>query len=217
MTKHVVFALSSIAAVCLSIFCVPLPVHATELDSIYVRVRISPDRYEKWLASPMKSMFDFDDWHEMTPEWLGVRPPHLYKWDLATMDEMIKAFEKEAADWTMDKWTSRPFVRYDAENGALTFAQLFFAENYVDFALYIAAFRTLADFKDTDDPDFLVVCPFFWSPGYLVIMEIGKGYTKFYTEATAPAAFKTFLKEAAAHFNAEMDQFEDEPDAKPVD
>ena len=196
------------------IFLLPTPARATELESIYARVRLSPAQYEKWLASPMKHMTDFDDWNTMTPEWSEDWRRHYYKWKFETMGDMIRAAEKQAAEWTIDvgDMTSRPLVRYDAEKGVFTYAQLFYDENFINFMLDLSALRTLSAFKDTDGPDFLVIYPFFWDPGTTVILEIGRGTTKFHSAQTAPEAFKDFIREANAHFDAELEEMEPDED-----
>ena len=205
----VTLLLSTLFVACLSWVLTPSEAVATEHDSIYVEVHISAGQYEKWLKSPMRHMHDFNDWGEMTDEWSPEWLQHYYKWDFATMADLIGTVKKEAAaDEQEFSWTSRPYVNYDAEAGIFTFAQLLYDENYINFMLDISAYRTLADFKDTDEPDFLVIYPFFWDPGYTVILEIGRGYTKFHNQETAPAAFRDFIKKADAHFKAETERYE---------
>lgn len=196
-------------ALCLAAVCLALcqtAAFATELDSIYVRVRISPGQMANWLRSPMKHMHDFNDWSEMTPEWDESWKSHFYTWDFETMWAMVKARVREGSSRLAPVWGSRPYIQYDAKAETFTFAQLAYDENYINFMLDIAAYRTLADFKDTDGPDFLVIYPFLWDPGYAVIMEIGKGYTRFHTEETAPPEFKEFIETADAHFEAELER-----------
>ena len=181
----------------------PEKAEAAELESIYVRVRISPEGYKKWLASPMKHMQDFDDWNEMTDEWTEDWVEDYYQWEFRTMGDLVKTIEAEAASDEESDWNSKPYIEYDEKEGVFTFAQLFYDENFINFMLDLSAYRTFADFKDTDGPDFAVIYPFFWDPGYTVIMEIGRGYAKFHTEETAPEAFGAFIERAGAHFDAE--------------
>lgn len=185
----------------------PARAEATENDSIYVRVHISPEAYEAWRKSPMKHMHDFQDWREMTDQWSPDWVEYYYKWDFPTMGDLVRATEREAADWQPDATAmqSRPYIHYDPQEGVFTYAQLFYDENFINYMLDISAYRMFADFKDTDTRDFLVVYPYFWDPGYTVILEIGRGYTKFHTEQTAPAAFQEFIETANAHFDAEID------------
>lgn len=177
-----------------------------EFDSIYVRVHISPQQFEKWLASPMRHMHDFNDWNEMTTEWEEGWEDDYYSWDYKTIRELIDVVEKESAVTDDNAITSPPFIHYDRTNGVFTYAQLLFDENFINFMLDISAYRTIAGFKDTDEPDFLVIYPYLWDPGYTVIMEIGRGYTKFHSEESVPAQFQEFIDAANAHFDTEVEQ-----------
>ena len=180
-----------------------------EFESIYVRVHISPEQYEKWLASPMKHMHDFTDWNEMTGEWEEDWKDSYYTWDYGTIRELITVVEKDSTTIDDNAITSPPFIHYDANSGVFTYAQLLFDENFINFMLDISAYRTIADFKDTDETDFLVIYPYLWDPGYTVVMEIGKGYTKFHTEESAPEAFQDFIDAANAHFDVEVEHMQE--------
>lgn len=184
----------------------PAKAEATELESIYVRVPISPERYQAWLASPLKHAGDFADWAGMTEEWEDDWTDDFYDWDIATNAALVESIQKEMAEPWDDDWNSQPYVSYDAEQGIFRYAQLLYDENYINFTNDLSAFRSLADFKDTDEPGFIVIYPFIWDPGYTVIMELGKGYAKFHTEKTAPPSFKAFIAEANAHFDAELEK-----------
>ena len=187
----------------------PAKAEATELDSIYIRVPISPERYRAWLASPLRHAGDFDDWSGMSEQWEDEWRADFYDWDFATNGELVDStLEQMAAEWD-DDWNSQPYIDYDEARGIFTYAQLLYDENFINFANDLSAFRSLADFKDTDEPGFIAIYPFIWDPGYTVIMEIGKGSTKFHTEATAPPAFKRFIEEAGAHFDAELEKMEE--------
>lgn len=188
----------------------PAPAAATELDSIYVKVRISPQQMAKWLRSPMRHMHEFDDWKEMTEEWDESWPEHYYTWDYETMWDMVKDRVRQGKGKT-SLWGSPPYIHYDVKEQTFTFAQLMYGENYFDFMLDISAYRTLAEYKDTDGPDFLVIYPFLWEPGCTdaVIMEIGRGYTKFHTEKTAPPEFAEFIQTANGFFDAQLEKLEE--------
>lgn len=206
MSQYYLFALAIYFILVCSLFS-PTKAAAAELDSIYISVRISPEQYQKWLESPMKHMHDYNDWEQMTDEWDEYWEKDYYEWDFGTMGEMVEGFkgEEEAIDWS---YGSPPYVNYDPREGVFTFAQLLFGDNYIDFMLYLSAFRALADFKDTEEPDFLAIYPRLWDPGYAVIMEIGKGYTKFYSENDASPEFQEFIKKANAHFDKEIASLE---------
>lgn len=182
----------------------PATAKAAELESIYVRVRISPDQYRQWLASPMKHMHEFTDWNMMTDDWEDNWKKSFYTWDYKTIGDMVKAREDEMASPDQDPFNSRPYIGYDEKEGVFTFAQLVYDENYINFLLDLSAYRTLADFKDTDGPDFAVIYPYIWDPGYTVIMAIGKSSVTFHTEENAPPEFTSFIATANAHFEKEI-------------
>lgn len=301
MNPVVLFTLSFCFALAVGLAC-PAKAEATELDSIYVSVRISPEQYRKWQESPMKHMDEYDDWDQMTDQWDESWKDEYYRWDYKTMGEMTAMNESPApktapvsdsapavnsADWqqgvddsvamieawaqsslqqfhkkifsdptldkesadkafasykeTMEKVTedariraeqmrkldlsahtpnapadedpflygSYPHIEYNEQEGVFTYAQLLYDENFINCMLDLSAYRTLADFKDTEGPDFLVIYPFIWNPGYTVIMEVGKGYTKFHhNEETVPASFQKFMERANAHFGKELAELE---------
>ena len=177
---------------------------ATEMSSLYLRVRISPAQYEKWLDSPMRRMEEYTDWNQMTDQWEEGWKEHYYHVDFRTVRELVESIRKEAAS-KGDGWTSPPFYDYDAESGTLTYAQLLFDENFINYMIYLAALRSLADFKDTDGPDFVVIYPYLWDPGCDVIMEISRNKTAFYQENTAPPEFAAFKAAADIHFAKELE------------
>lgn len=177
---------------------------ASELDSAYISVHISPEQYRKWLQSPMKHMRDYDDWDQMTDEWDEGWKKDFYAWDCKTMGEMVDYIKMNAADAEAMSYDTAPYINYDPREGIFTFAQLLYGENFIDFMLDLSAYRAFADFKNTEEPDFMVIYPRMWDSGYAVIMEIGMGYTKFHTENTVPPAFQEFIKKANAHFGKEI-------------
>lgn len=195
-----------VCAVLAALLLRPAKAETTELESIYVRVPISPQRYARWLASPLRHPREFDDWSQMNEQMGDDYHEYLYDWEDMTNGALAAVRENEMTcrEWD-DGWSTRPYINYDRSRGLFTYAQLLYDENLVNFTNDVSAYRTLADFKDTDEPGFIVIYPFLWDPGYTVIMEIGKGCTKFHTEATAPTEFACFIEEANRHFRAELD------------
>jgi hypothetical protein len=177
---------------------------ATEMSSLYLQVHISPTQYEKWLDSPVRRMEEYTDWSQMTDQWEDGWKEHYYHADFRTVRELVESIRKEAAS-KGDGWTSPPFYEYDAENGTLTYAQLLFDENFINYMLSLAALRSLADFKDTDGPDFVVIYPYLWDPGCDVILEISRNKTAFYRDNNTPPEFAAFKATADAHFAKELE------------
>lgn len=124
---------------------------------------------------------------------------------------MVEDSENEMAspEWC-DDWNTRPYINYDRPRGIFTYAQLLHDENLINCTNDISAYRSLADFKDTDEPGFIVIYPLLWDPGYTVIMEIGKGCAKFHTEETAPPEFQCFIEEANEHFRSELESLQED-------
>lgn len=172
----------------------PHTAEAAELDSIYIRVPISPERYSQWLASPLRHSREFGDWSKMNGQMGDDYHEDLYDWDDMTNGELVEIRKNDMAssDWE-DDWNTRPYINYDRSRGVFTYAQLLYDENLINFTNDLSAFRSMADFKDTDEPGFIVIYPLLWDSGYTVILEIDKGSAVFLTEDTAAPEFKSFI------------------------
>ena len=210
MMSGIVSSVLVLCAYLVAVLLFPGRAEATELESIYVRVPISPEAYRRWLASPLRHAGDFDDWRGMSDQWEDDWAEEFYDWDFATNGDLVASIRDQMTSEWNDEWNSQPYVDYDEAVGVFRYAQLLYDENFINFANDLAAYRSFADFKDTDEPGFIVIYPFLWDPGYGVIMEIGRGGAAFHAENAPPAGFKAFIDEANAHFDAELDALEED-------
>ena len=168
----------------------------SEPSSIYVSVRLSEDRYNAWLASPLKNASDFRDWESMHPQWERGWEDDFYRLDVATVGELLTL-------WAADEDAESPWVwGYDRGTQTFSLAQLMFDEDLVNMAICLAVFRGLADFKDTPEPGYAYIFSYLWDNTADALLEITPGRSRFLDVGEVPP---DFADEASSRWEALLD------------
>jgi len=136
----------------------------SEPNSLYVRVHLSKDAFERFLKSQSVAASHFHDWMP----WLGQAEvyggPLSEQW-LAEVSEGHQAgtVEDALAAWVDDGWSMARSV-YDEETETWVFGCLQFSENYHEYMVSLPFLRAVEAFKDRPGDDFMVVYPCIWGP-----------------------------------------------------
>jgi hypothetical protein len=149
----------------------------SELSSLYLRVRLSKQAYERFLASETADARDFSDWMdwlakakmygELTSEQVTEIGRRNRKCSVA---DMLQA-------WTTNPWPSPVKSVYDEATETWRLAMPFFSENYEEFIAMLPPLRAVDRFKDRPGTDFMLVYDHFWSwrDDYVVLFEFSEG------------------------------------------
>ncbi|WP_157288392.1 hypothetical protein [Uliginosibacterium gangwonense] len=136
----------------------------SEPNSLYVRVHLSKDAFERFLKSQTVAASHFNDWMP----WLGQAEvyggPLSEQW-LAEVSEGHQpgTVEDALAAWVDDGWAMARSV-YDEATETWMFGCLQFSENYGEYMVYLPLMRAVEAFKDRAGDDFMVVYPRIWGP-----------------------------------------------------
>ncbi len=176
----------------------------SEPDSLYLRVRLSKQAYERYLASPGADARDFPDWMD----WLGKVQMHGPGFTPERIAEIGRETGKCSpadgiAAWTSSDWAMGKSA-YDEATGTWRFGILQFSENYLECLGYLPPLRAVCQFKDRPGVDFMLVYNHFWSPGeYMALFEFTEGASTFagssYMGVPLP---KHYAEEASAFIDA---------------
>jgi hypothetical protein len=148
----------------------------SEPDSLYLRVRLSKQAYQRYLASPCADVRDFSDWMD----WVGNAQMYgsgITPNDIRAIGERSskRKTSEEVAAWAADAWNIGK-SDYDEATETWRFGMLQFSENYYDFLEHLPLFRAVDRFKDRPGVDFLLVYNFLISPDdYVVFFEMTEG------------------------------------------
>ena len=144
-----------------------------ELDSLYLRVRLSPQAYERFLHSTTADARDFSDWMD----WLGKARIHGQKLTRQGVAEIGKATPKRAVADAIAAWTGadRALARseYDEATETWRLGVAHFSENFREYLEFLPLLRAVERFKDRPGIDFILVYDHFHRPnGYTVLLEL---------------------------------------------
>lgn len=173
----------------------------SEPESLYLRVRLSRQAYERYLESIGCDARDFSDWME----WISrakMYGPRLTMEEVAEIGE--RADREPVANiirsWTEDNWAIGRSV-YDEATETWRFGVLQFAQNYRDFLDMLPPLRGIDRFKDRPGTDVLLVHDFLFNPGYYtVLFEIGEGASRIAGSPGQEVPFPTVYAEEANIF-----------------
>jgi hypothetical protein len=150
-----------------------------ELDSLYLRVRISKEAYLRYLDSINLDARDFSDWMD----WIGRAKMHGPPMTAQDVAEIGETTGKAPVAETINSWTEDDFAIgrsvYDEATETWRFGVLQFGENYRDFLEWLPTLRGIDRFKDRPGTDILLVHDFLIrSSEYIVLLEIGEGTSR---------------------------------------
>lgn len=180
----------------------------SEPSQLYARVRLSRPRLEEFLAGVFPDPSDDAD----VLAWLSSA---LYYGDRYT-PQLIR--ERLASQTTVGAWVdwltepaSHGFAMpsrngYDDESQTWTLAVLDFSENYDDYLAAVAAFRTIAKYKDLAGDDGFLIFGYLFEESYIAAaLRIGVNMSEFLDDSSAQslvseasAAMESLVAEGAA-------------------
>jgi hypothetical protein len=173
----------------------------SEPDSLYLRVRLSRQAYQRYLESVCADARDFSDWMD----WVGKAKMYgdgITENDIREIGERSSKRKtgEEINAWATDAWNIGK-SDYDEATETWRFGMLQFSENYYDFLEHLPVFRAIDRFKDRPGVDFLLVYNFLISPDdYVVFFELTEGKSVIAGSPGQDVAFPTTYAEEAATF-----------------
>ena len=173
----------------------------SEPNSLFLRVRLSKQAYERYLASPCADARDFSDWMD----WLGKVKMSGGPFAPEKIREIGERSSKRTTGedihaWTRDDWAIGK-SDYDAATETWRFGILQFSLNYYEFLEYLPVLRAVDRFKDRPGVDFLLVHNFLWTPDYyIVLFEFADGASAIAGSPAQGVAFPTTYAGEAATF-----------------
>lgn len=131
----------------------------SEPNSLFAKIHISKDNFEKFLTSkPQKPKLD-NDWLQWwdSKEMYGksdLQEKNIFCYEDATNAEIIEGW-KEAKE-------SLTFSDYDVENEIWYFGIIMFSENYFEMIPGLAFIKSVSEFKTENKDDFAIIYSYFW-------------------------------------------------------
>jgi hypothetical protein len=181
-----------------------------ELDSLYLRVRLSKQAYQRYLDSVSLDARYFPDWMD----WIGharmhgppMTPPDIAGIGEASLKEPVA--EKIKSLLEADDELSIGRSTYDEATETWRLGLLQFAQNYRDFLEWLPLLRAIDRFKDRPGTDILLVYDFLWSvEAYTVLFEIDEGTSRIAGSPDQDVPFPTaYAEEASAFLRAMIPQ-----------
>ena len=177
----------------------------SEPNSLYLRVRLSREAYQRYLESPSADARDFSDWMD----WLGKvkmsgGPMTPEKIEAIGASSSKRMTAKDIQAWTTDNWAIAK-SEYDDATETWRFGILQFSENYYEFLEYLPVLRAVDRFKDRAGVDFLLVHNFLWFPDYYIVcFEFAEGKSVIAGSPGQGVAFPKAYAEEAARFLAPL-------------
>jgi hypothetical protein len=118
----------------------------SEPDSLYLRVRLSREAYQRYLESVCADARDFSDWMD----WVGKAKMYgdgITENDIREIGERSSKRKtgEEINAWAMDAWNMGK-SDYDEATETWRFGMLQFSENYYDFLEHLPLFRAVDRF-----------------------------------------------------------------------
>jgi hypothetical protein len=142
--------------------CFPEEINLSEPNQLYLQVRISPAQLEKFLASTPGPASEFADFME----WIADKR---YYGEPFTTEKLAGIGGSGTAKAWVDGWTANVYPpsinRYEEETETWTLALIEFAENYLYFIDALNTLRRIADFKDIDSTDHLLIYGYLYDGG----------------------------------------------------
>jgi hypothetical protein len=173
----------------------------SEPDSLYLRVRLSKQAYQRYLDSVCADARDFSDWMD----WIGKA--QMYGKGITESDirEIAERSSKRKTSEEIDAWASDAWnigkSEYDDATETWRFGMLQFSENYYDFLEHLPVFRAVDRFKDRGGVDFMLVHNFLFSPQeYVVLFELSEGRSTIAGSPGQGVAFPEHYREETSTF-----------------
>ncbi len=168
-------------------------------SSLYARISMSEKACEKWLASPIRFVCDYEDWPSMNPimasnyrEWAETFP----RPDFMSVREYLDTLADTSKDYC---------YAYDDDLGAFFVADGRHYTTILQIATFIAATRGVADFKDDDGPSYIFAFPAISGGDPDALLEIGQGASRFLNVNTDTPDVLYFINEAEEFIEALLD------------
>jgi hypothetical protein len=151
----------------------------SEPDSLYLRVRLSKQAFERYLASATADARSFGDWLP----WLGRARMHGFVFTPDKIVEIAQGVRKRSTAEEINAWTADAWAiarsDYDEMTETWRFAIAQFSQNYREFLEYLPPLRAVDRFKDLPGIDFMLVYNHFWSSSrYTVLFEFAEGASR---------------------------------------
>jgi hypothetical protein len=126
----------------------------SEHSSLVMQVHLSETQWTRYLASEIRPVQQFGDWGElMEPASLdAVGYGHL-----RTVRDWLEGFG--ANDQLIG---APPPMEFDWEHGCVNCVVFFYSEDLIEFVRDLNVLRSVAQHKDSSEPDFIVIYPHFW-------------------------------------------------------
>ena len=131
----------------------------SELSSLYARINIKAENYNKFLSDRPKQPRLDDNW----TNWWSSRK--MYGKRILEADDLYAyndASNKEILDGWKNASHSGTLYEYDAATQTMKIGIVFFSENYGEMIPMLAFLLSLADYKEYNDDDFIIIYPYFW-------------------------------------------------------
>jgi hypothetical protein len=148
----------------------------SEPHSLYLRVRLSKQAYERYLTGTTVDARRFSDWMD----WLTKAKMYGAAFTPEKIAEIAqgtckRSMAEEIAAWTASAWALAK-SHYDELTETWVFGIAQFSENYYECLEMLPPLRAVDRFKDRPGVDFILVYNHFWNPEYyMVLFEIREG------------------------------------------
>lgn len=131
----------------------------SEPNSLFVKVHITKDNFDKFLKSKPTTPKLNNDWIEWWNSRKMYGKTELQEKDLYCYEDLTN--ESIINDWINIKETLS-FSDYDVENEIWHFGIILFSENYGNMIPGLAFIKSVSEFKTECEEDFAIVYNFFW-------------------------------------------------------
>jgi hypothetical protein len=153
----------------------------SEPSSFYAKITISPENYEKFLASPPAITLSQTGW----TEWWNSKMLH-DKAELTENSLITNQYQSnlELINYWLKKDESYSFSEYDFQNETWHFGIIWFTQNDLEMIPTLSTIRGISDFKENNASDFIIVYSYFWEPDQInAYLKFGSANSEFVENA----------------------------------
>ena len=165
----------------------------SEPSSLYARIHISESAKEKFLDSKIADPGKYEDW-------IGWLKNKSFSGSITLNDINSIKYPQTVVKDFLNEWLgySRAFGfnEYDQEENTWIISMYEFSENYFEYIQFLHVLRSIQDFKDLNENDFILVHSYIWGDTASdTVIQIEKGSSSILRKIPI-----MYLEEAVKHF-----------------